>query len=339
MKAVLQGFFRVFLFLLFFESFLHIGGGVFLLMQSLTDNSGEIASVRTVKNECVILVMGDSLTSGGGINSYPRILERILNEKGTGVHFVVINRGAPGRSTLNLVSDVGPFIEKYNPDIVVTLMGMVDVNVANNEANSAYQKLKVFFAENVKIFRFAKRLLDPLRPDLQLRTAAEMKKLNLWADDEDRRLFKEQQVKGGNAADVLDYDSLPETTVGSVLKVKDAGKAERTLEALLHPPPFTVDGFNDFVEVVKRHGKRLVIAQYPQISLAPLERIIKLKKDIVFVENVDNFRDAIRVNGMAAYFGDLVTPVFGHGSPAGNRLIAESLAQAILPLVVRSRNP
>lgn len=74
------------------------------------------------KNEIKILILGDSVTFGTGVNSeetYPQILEELLNNNNPKYKFSVINSGVPGYNTIQ----ESAFFEKYhkiiNPNIVI----------------------------------------------------------------------------------------------------------------------------------------------------------------------------------------------------------------------------
>ena len=73
-----------------------------------------------------IICIGESTTAIGGINSYPRQLERILNENDIGIDFWVINKGIPGKQTSVIMEELDENLRKYAPDMVVAMMGIND---------------------------------------------------------------------------------------------------------------------------------------------------------------------------------------------------------------------
>ncbi len=76
-----------------------------------------------------ILCLGESTTAGidAGEKSYPQQLEEILNEKAGGkARFEVINGGRPGTTTDVIVARLPEMLERDDPDIVVTMMGVND---------------------------------------------------------------------------------------------------------------------------------------------------------------------------------------------------------------------
>jgi lysophospholipase L1-like esterase len=76
-----------------------------------------------------VLCLGESTTAGiaSGDDAYPTQLERILNERAAGrARFEVINQGKPGTTTDVILTRLPELIEKFEPDIVVAMMGVND---------------------------------------------------------------------------------------------------------------------------------------------------------------------------------------------------------------------
>ncbi len=80
-----------------------------------------------------VLCLGESTTasyySGSVDTAWPKQLEFILNsqlEKKMGRQFVVFNEGVVGTSTTVIHSKIKNLIEEYQPDIVITMMGIND---------------------------------------------------------------------------------------------------------------------------------------------------------------------------------------------------------------------
>jgi tetratricopeptide (TPR) repeat protein len=81
-----------------------------------------------------ILCLGESTTGEGSGNSYPRQMERILSERLNPLQFTIINKGAPGEDTNFILSRLEGYLDKYDPGIVVVMMGINDKMVANETA-------------------------------------------------------------------------------------------------------------------------------------------------------------------------------------------------------------
>jgi len=69
-----------------------------------------------------VLCLGESTTQ----NQYPPYLEEILNKRQTGIKFNVIDKGLAGVTTTTVLSNLESNLDKYKPDIVVTMMGCND---------------------------------------------------------------------------------------------------------------------------------------------------------------------------------------------------------------------
>jgi len=70
--------------------------------------------------------------------------------------------------------------------------------------------------------------------------------------------------------------------------------------------------------------------QYPTLDINELENMFEGDEDIIFVNNEENFKEALETGKYEDYFIDHMTDTFGHATPKGNRLIAENVANVIL---------
>ena len=117
------------------------------------------------KSEYVILCLGESTTAVGGRDSYPRQLERILNQRNPGKKVAVINKGIIGTNTTAIVSRLEEYLNQYRPDMVIAMMGIneglgkADTGGVNLAADSFPGSLRVY-----KLFRLLwDRMLFNLR--------------------------------------------------------------------------------------------------------------------------------------------------------------------------------
>ncbi|MFH0984776.1 MAG: tetratricopeptide repeat protein [Candidatus Omnitrophota bacterium] len=69
-----------------------------------------------------ILCLGESTTAG----TYPSFLEEELNRRGQGIPFSVIDKGIPSTNTDVILAQLEANLDKYKPDLVVTMMGIND---------------------------------------------------------------------------------------------------------------------------------------------------------------------------------------------------------------------
>lgn len=120
-QKIILALFGIFLSLVILEAGLRLGRFVFLALQ-------EYHNMRAIKQEgvCRIMCLGESTTALGGQDSYPSQLEEALNARNTGIKFLVINKGIPGIHTTAIVENLTDNLNKYNPSIVVTMMGIND---------------------------------------------------------------------------------------------------------------------------------------------------------------------------------------------------------------------
>ncbi|MDP3041911.1 MAG: tetratricopeptide repeat protein [Candidatus Omnitrophota bacterium] len=90
---------------------------------------------------------------------------------------------------------------------------------------------------------------------------------------------------------------------------------------------------NNYLKVKKTLDKRnirLVCAQYPMLNIKPLKKIFEGQKGVIFVDNEKTFKDAVKSDGLKAYFKNMCNGDFGHCTDKGNKLLARNIADAIL---------
>ena len=95
------------------------------LIYSVLQERANLISLRR-KNAFVILCLGESTTAAGGKSSYPRQLEEELNQMDIGIQFSVINKGQPACDTTEILARLEENLERYHPDMVITMMGIND---------------------------------------------------------------------------------------------------------------------------------------------------------------------------------------------------------------------
>ncbi len=110
-------FFGLFLALATLEIGLRLGGFIIISLQ-------EKRNLEAMKQRgaCRIMCLGESTTQG----EYPPYLEKALNQRNPGIKFSVIDKGVAGNNTKTIVSRLEADLDKYHPDIVVTMMGIND---------------------------------------------------------------------------------------------------------------------------------------------------------------------------------------------------------------------
>ncbi|MCX5714818.1 MAG: tetratricopeptide repeat protein [Candidatus Omnitrophica bacterium] len=92
----------------------------------------------------------------------------------------------------------------------------------------------------------------------------------------------------------------------------------------------TIANYRELWKIVKNRGMQLVCVQYPMRDIELIKGIFKEEPGIIFVDNKQIFQEAMRNEGLQAYFIDMFGGDFGHCTLKGNRLLAENIAKVIL---------
>ncbi len=137
------------------------------------------------KNETRILCLGDSFSFGIGAPrgySYPEQLERMLNKDIPRLKFIVYNGAIPGYNSSQLSRHFGEFIQKFNPDIVVVMIGINTKDIpfesnyflfSNNGVKNQIYKLD-YYLSKLRSYKLLKFIIGKLKRNIQF----EKKKTN-----------------------------------------------------------------------------------------------------------------------------------------------------------------
>jgi len=87
--------------------------------------------------------------------------------------------------------------------------------------------------------------------------------------------------------------------------------------------------YHSIINKVIERGSTFMSVQYPLRSVEPLKKMLAQYDDILFVENRTLFLEALKSQRYSELFIDCFAGDFGHCSPKGNQLIAESIASAL----------
>jgi tetratricopeptide (TPR) repeat protein len=120
-QKLLLLFFGVFLGIIILELGLRAGGFLFTSLQDYSNRR----SLRE-QHSYVIMCLGESTTALGGESSYPRQLERALDERLPEFNVSVVNRGVGGTTTTAILDQLEKNLDRYDPDVVITMMGIND---------------------------------------------------------------------------------------------------------------------------------------------------------------------------------------------------------------------
>ncbi len=105
-----------------------------------------------------IMFLGESTTVEGGWDSYPRQLGRILREKLPDMGITIINKGVPDTNTPYIVSKLEYNLDKYKPDMVVTMMGINDGVYLIPQEEGVLGKIKSYIS-TTRLYKLAKFFL------------------------------------------------------------------------------------------------------------------------------------------------------------------------------------
>ena len=144
--------FSLFLAVIILELGLRLGGFVLLSLQEYRNR----ISLRE-KGTYRILCLGESTTEAGGVDSYPSQLQEILNERKIGEKFSVINKGLSGITTEGIVSQLKGNLDKYNPDMVIVMMGIND-GPETRKHDEEKEKRPVFSFTSFRVYKLARLL-------------------------------------------------------------------------------------------------------------------------------------------------------------------------------------
>jgi len=154
-QKILLILFGIFLALVVLELSLRIGGFV---VSSYQRSGNEITD--DLGNTYRILCLGESTTANiyGDDNSWPAQLEIILNNKSSGIKFKVFNEGVSGTNTAFILSRLENNLDKYDPDTVITMMGINDIGLIFKYKKNIMVKISLFFRD-LRIYKLSRLLL------------------------------------------------------------------------------------------------------------------------------------------------------------------------------------
>jgi tetratricopeptide (TPR) repeat protein len=243
--------FGLFLCLVLIETGLRLGGFLFL-------SAREYRNMQSIKEKGTyrIICLGESTTTG----QYPRFLEEALNQGDAGVRFSVIDKGISGIRTSAILSQVEYHLDNYNPDMVVTMMGIND-NARHIPFEKDTTSKVILLMRSLKVYKLIRLLW------LHILTKAEeigTHKLNI-----EKHPFKENSAKLMHAEPIPYEDLLkkalelnPEDDRAYTQLVQIYRKQEKRSEAeVLLRKAIELNPENDWAYtqlgwIYREHGKR-----------------------------------------------------------------------------------
>ncbi|MBP9758824.1 hypothetical protein KBD45_03945 [Candidatus Dojkabacteria bacterium] len=185
------------------ELALRLGGSIFLVLQR-KDNSQKI-----VEGTYKILTLGESTTAGLQ-DSWPSQLEKALNQKNNKIRFKVFNEGIMGSNTAFIAARLQKNINRYKPDMVITMMGINDEfqGITMKYDPSLKTKIQLFINDFriVKIISRCINLLSNTQQDLTVKTEANKRDSfeGQWGNDPISELVKNGDTQ--KALEIIDED-------------------------------------------------------------------------------------------------------------------------------------
>ena len=136
------------------ELMMRLAGFGYLLRQEIENRK------RLKKSTFRIMCIGESTTALGGAYSYPSQLERILNRRQAKIEFKVINKGIPGTSVGVIADLLQDNIDRYQPDVVVAMIGLNDQDLEEftSKEYTILRKGRSFW-DSFKVFKLGKLIL------------------------------------------------------------------------------------------------------------------------------------------------------------------------------------
>jgi len=144
------------------ESGLRLGGFVLTYIQ---EHKNRIALKQ--QDAFRVMCIGESTTAIGGKDSYPSQLEKILNQNDIGLACTVFNKGIIATNTTILLSALEENLDRYNPDIVIAMMGVNDIVEPDLMCEEYQTKKQPFFIQSFKVYKLFNMLGMHMRAKLQ----------------------------------------------------------------------------------------------------------------------------------------------------------------------------
>jgi lysophospholipase L1-like esterase len=168
--------------------------GFIFLSSTRLENLMTVYNITPKKNEYRILVLGESITALGGEYSWPNQLEKILNNKSENIKFSVINEAIPGTNTAFIISRLKNNLDEYNPDMVITMMG-----INENGLNILYKenvKMRVLlFLNDFRVYKFTKLLWLEINKRFKEKIEISVTKNNLSLEEKSYNISKEKSIR------------------------------------------------------------------------------------------------------------------------------------------------
>ena len=96
---------------------------------------------------------------------------------------------------------------------------------------------------------------------------------------------------------------------------------------------YTRYNYSRIVDLLRERDIPVIAMQYPTLSIEALKKILDGRNDVLYLENVENFGQALRETSYNTIFSDSFAGSFGHFNDAGEELITANVARAVNQLL------
>lgn len=150
--------FKIILILILLEIGLRISGHLHLAYRDWTN------PIESEQDDYYkILVFGDSITYGDNAStSWPAQLENILNQARSETKFKVFNKAVRGDNTLDISSKLDSHLEKYDPQMVITMMGITDNEIVVEDGEIAESETTRYL-KDFRTYKLSEFLVSSLK--------------------------------------------------------------------------------------------------------------------------------------------------------------------------------
>ena len=90
--------------------------------------------------------------------TWPHLLEEVLNQQNLGIKFSVINRGVSGTTSEIILSQLEGNLNRYNPDMVIAMMGINDGEDTGIYKDISSPKRIMSYFKNFRVYKLIKLL-------------------------------------------------------------------------------------------------------------------------------------------------------------------------------------
>jgi hypothetical protein len=270
-------------------------GSIFVFSDSINQFEKINKDVVSEK-KLVILCIGESTTGLGGGNSWPSQLQRILNNIQDERSFHVINKGLPGQDTSFIVKFLPEYLEKYNPHLVLAMVGIND---------NRFVPVKAYATKSLPDNSGLLSLVEQSRTYGLIKWIIRSLRLRIYGDES-------QLMLNNRVSEIVNESTTYHLSNPNVTD--------------LHP--LTIRNLNHMVRMSSERGSKFIFVQYALRKIDVLEKVII--GEVSYISNYQIFVDLLGKYPYDELFSDEFAGDFGHATTFGNRIIADNVARQLL---------